>query len=197
MDETAEVFEDGLDQPQPTLPEKTVGVELYDEARLPGHTLIRLWSLMMDQGFPDEIFTRGEPPTLNRFVRMFTPSPYQAVWLAYEGDAFTDLDQVIGMVVLNDLVVNHRATIQAWFRSETHGTGKPLEAMKKVIGTVLKPPFGLQLLVATAHEHNPRPVRFLEKLGFRLLGDIPNWFLVDGRFGAATVVYLTPENFSK
>lgn len=169
-------------------PEILVGV--FREQDWPQETLAVLWNHAIQDQPQSLMWRTGTPVTLNEWIRWFS-ADHRLVVLPVEkpADGAPTVQDILGIVWLDD--IDHGcASGHFWFRKQGMMCRKPLRAGLKALEFAFTT-LSFQVLWCKLNANNHVAVKFAQRLGFTMLGEIPLWYgHGDVRYPAA-IGYLT------
>jgi RimJ/RimL family protein N-acetyltransferase len=163
----------------------------YDR-RWPDDTLVRIFCWFQEDRISPMFWQDGMAPSFNTFIRMLT-DPGRVVFFPMLHTEVMTLDSIIGMVWVDAIEFPH-AEVHFWVRKKHWWKQRPLHAARKVLALIFAESPALQLLICRPNSHNTIGMKFMKKLGVRIVGEIPNWYCHGEVYHPMTLGYIPRED---
>lgn len=172
----------------------------YDAAKMPGTEVFLpgLWKRMHDDGTFNMFFHEGPEMNFCQFGAVLA-APCDKVQLVIGHDAEGNAKEHAGVVILmhilyNDVVKravgNFLFFKEYWHRADSYQLGM----------AVLDHWFGnmkFDVIAGVTPRANRAAIQFIKRLGFQIVGDIPNFTMYEGKQCASVSSFMTREMWAK
>jgi len=172
----------------------------FDAARMPGLEIFLpgMWKRMHDDGTFGMFFHEGPEMSFVQFGAILA-SPADKVQLIIGHDANGDAKEHAGMVILNHVFVNDqvkRAVGNFMFFREYWHRHDSMELGRAVMDHWFLT-MGFDVIAGLTPRANRAAIQFIKRLGFQVVGDVPNFTVYEGKPSASVTSFMTREMWTK
>jgi hypothetical protein len=172
----------------------------YDAAKMPGAEIFLpgLWKRMHDDGTFAMFFHEGPEMTFVQFGGVLT-SPLDRVQLIIGHDAEGTAKEHAGLLMLNHVLVNDvvkRAVGNFMFFREYWHRHDSLEIGRAVLDHWFLN-MGFDVIAGITPRANRAAIAFIKRLGFHIIGDVPEFTMYEGKRCASATSFMTREFWLK
>ncbi len=156
----------------------------------PEQTMAQIYTFMRSDHLPPLFWRDGIPHSLNQFI-CWTSDPTRIVLIVTCCEEITTLtlDHIMGLCWLDEIEGPH-AAVHFWVRKKFWWGKRPHIAAQKVLQLVFQQMPWLYLLTCRVNSQNRLALKFMQQIGARIVGEIPDWYQHGETRYAATFGYL-------
>jgi len=163
----------------------------YDgKSNISDHTWHYIWNKIEEQGLKETIFCTEGIDSAYDFVTLMRHGVMPSIVV----DNTTDPCEPVAMGWLADINNNKAGFGHFLFFKELWGTRDTVEVGRMAYDFWFNG-IGMNVLLGIVPSFNTHAVSYIEKLGMKVLGEIPNLIQVRGSSSPAIIAYITKEMF--
>jgi len=172
----------------------------FDAVKMPGMEVFLpgMWKRMHDDGTFAMFFHEGPEMSFTQFGAILA-SPTDRVQLIIGHDADGTAVEHAGMLILNHILINDQVKRavgnfmffrEYWHRHDSMELGRAV--LDHWFGVM-----GFDVIAGLTPRANRAAIQFIKRLGFQIVGDVPNFTTYEGKPSASATSFMTREIWAK